>query len=288
MSGHSQEITRYGPWAIVTGASQGIGEGFARELARRGFHIVLVSRREAPLAALGEALTARFGVQTRVVTADMSEPGAGRRVVDATADLDVGLLVSNAGAARMGGFLQNELAHLSADLHLNAASHLELTHVFASRLRARGRPGGVLLVASTAALSPMALGANYSGAKAFMTNLGESLNRELAELDIDVTVLLPGPTHTKGLHERSDIAMGKLPMPAMSVNALVLEGLQALKRRKARHVAGAMNRWSARLMPRRLMAWVLSRVLRRNTASHLLPSAPIAEQASVTPIRSVA
>lgn len=270
-------IDRYGPWAIVTGASQGIGEGFGRELARRGFGIVLVSRRPERLEAMARALGDDFGVPTRVVGADLSVPGAGQAIVDATRDLDVGLVVSNAGAAHMGGFLQNSRAHLAADLHLNTLSHMELAHAFGSRLRARGRSGGILMVSSTAALQPMALGANYAAAKAYVYTLGASLNREFAEVDVDVTVLLPGPTDTHGLHHRTDVAMGNLPMTAMSVEALVAEGLGALYARKASHIAGAMNRWSARLLPRRLMSWLLSTILRRNTAQHLLPGAPIAE-----------
>lgn len=270
------QIKRYGPWAIVTGASQGIGEGFARQLAARGYHVVLVSRRPERLETLAGELSSSFGIQTRTVGADLSEPGAGTKVLEAVSDLDVGLLISNAGAAHMGGFLQNRVEDLSADLHLNALSHLELAHAFGSRLAAQGRSGGLLLVSSTAALQPMALGANYSGAKAFLYNLGESLHREFAEIDVDVTVLLPGPTNTQGLNDRTDIAMGNLPMTAMSVEQLVGEGLSALARRKSSHIAGAMNRWSARLMPRRLAAWMFSTLLRRNTAQRLLPGAPIA------------
>lgn len=283
----THSIKRYGPWAIVTGASQGIGEGFARQLAARGTHLVLVSRRTERLSELAEELQKSFGIETRVVAADLSVPGAARTILDAVRDLDIGLLISNAGAARMGGFLQNEVEHLTADLNLNALSHMELTHAFGSRLRAQGRPGGILLVSSTAALQPMALGANYSGAKAFLYNLGESLHRELREIDVDVTVLLPGPTETQGLNDRDDVTLGDLPMTAMSVDALVLEGLRALERKKPSHIAGAMNRWSARLMPRRLMGWVLSKLLRRSTAPRLLPTGPLAEAptASVNPIR---
>ncbi|MGH1340778.1 MAG: SDR family NAD(P)-dependent oxidoreductase [Nannocystales bacterium] len=273
------QITRNGPWAIVTGASQGIGEGFARELAGRGYDIVLVSRRTDRLAHLAHTLVADFGVQTRVVAADLSLPGAAQTIIDAVRDLDVGLLVSNAGAAKMGGFLQNRVEDLRADLHLNALSHLELAHAFGSFLRTRDRSGGILLVSSTAALQPIALGANYAGAKAFVHTLGESLHREFAEIDIDVTVLLPGPTDTTGLNHRTDIAMGNLPVPAMPVETLVHDGLRALEKRKASHIAGAMNRWSARLMPRRLLAWMFSTLLRRNAAEHLLPTAPIATPA---------
>jgi short-subunit dehydrogenase len=268
-------IKRYGPWAIVTGASQGIGEGFARELAARGYHIVLVSRRAEKLAPIAQELRNTYGVQARVATADLSRPGAGRALVESLRDLDVGLLISNAGGARMGGFLQNSLDDLAADLNLNALSHLELSHAFGSLLRTRGRSGGILMVSSTAALQPMAMGANYAGAKAFVHTLGESIHREFAEIDIDVSVLLPGPTDTHGLNHRDDVAMGNLPMTAMPVQTLVRQGLNALAARKSSHIAGWMNRMTA-LMPRRVLAWMFSTVLRRNTAKHLLPTAPIA------------
>lgn len=167
---------------------------------------------------------------------------------------------------------------------------MELAHAFGSQLRGRGRRGGILMVSSTAALQPIALGANYAAAKAYVMTLGESLHREFAEFGVDVTVLLPGPTDTHGLNHRTDIAMGKLPMPAMSVSTLVRQGLRALSHHRASHIAGFMNRWSARLMPRRLMSWLLSKMLRRNAAAHLLPLAPIAETPSpdVTQIATVA
>ena len=268
------DATDRGP--SLPGPHRALARSSPRALARRGYHVVLVSRRPERLAEFAQSLSAEFGVQTRVVAADLSVPGAGKQVMDAVGDLDVGLLVSNAGAARLGGFLQNRVEDLSADLNLNALSHMELSHAFGSRLRAQGRSGGILLVSSTAALQPMALAANYSGAKSFVLNLGESIHRELAEIGVDVTVLLPGPTDTKGLREQGDVALGNLPMAAMSVERLVSEGLRALSQRKASHVAGAMNRWSARLMPRRLAAWIFSKLLRRNAAKHLLPTAPIA------------
>lgn len=275
-------LDSYGPWAVITGASQGIGRGFAESIARAGLNVVLVSRRPEKLASLADELSTQFGVQTRVVAADLSVPGAGRGIIDEVRDLDVGLLISNAGAARMGGFLQNTLEDLSADLVLNTMSHLELAHAFGSKLRHEGRKGGILLVSSTAALQPIALAANYSASKAYVRNLGESLHREFGEVGIDVSVLLPGPTDTDGLNHRSDIAMGNLPMSAMSVDALVREGLGALKARRASHIAGFVNRVSA-WMPRSVLAWMFSTLLGRNASPKLLAAAPIAQP----PLRSL-
>ena len=275
-------IDRYGPWALVTGASSGIGAGFARELAERGYHLVLVSRRTDRLSTLADSLRESFGTEARVIGADLSMSGSATQIFATLGDLDIGLLISNAGDARMGGFLQNRLEHMTADLHLNAVSHMELVHAFGSRLRRQARAGGVVLVSSTAALQPVALGANYAAAKAFVHSFGESLHSELAEVDIDVTVVLPGPTDTDGLHHRDDIAMDNLPMPAMSVEALVKDGLRALESRRASRIAGVTNRVSARLMPRRVMGWMMGKLLRPHTAEHLLPTAPIAEGAPET------
>ena len=271
-------VQTYGPWAIVTGASQGIGEGFVRELAKRGMNIILTSRRPPRLEALANALSAEYKIETRVVKADLSVAGAGAQLMRSVEDLDVGLVISNAGGARMGGFLQNSLTDLRADLFLNVNSHLEIARSFAYTARSRDRRAGLLLVSSTAALQPMALGAGYSAAKAFVLNLGESLHRELAEVGVDVTVLLPGPTNTDGLNHRDDIAMGDLPMSAMSVERLVDEGLSALEARRASHIAGFMNRWIARLLPRRMLGWMFSTMLRRNAEPRLLPSAPLAAE----------
>jgi len=283
----ARNIKEYGPWAIITGASSGIGAGFARRLVHEGLHVVLVGRRRPALNELATELQAH-GAQTRVVVQDLAEPGAAQAVLDATEDLDVGVLVSNAGAGRMGGFLQNDAAALRSMLALNVIAQMELSHGFTTRLRRSGRHGGLLLVSSTAALQPVALGANYSAAKAYILNLGESLNAELRPLGIDVTVLVPGPTNTPGLNARDDIDMGSLPVPAMSVDAVVGEGLDALRRHRPRRVAGLVNRWMARLTPRALGGKIFGGMMGRIAPPRLRASAPLALPAGDVPqIRAV-
>ena len=283
----SKDIKQYGPWALITGASSGIGSGFARELAAKGLNVVLVARRALSLKSLAKELEAS-GVKTRTVVQDLAEPGAAQAVFDAVSDLDVGLLVSNAGAGKMGGFLQNRVEDLSQMLRLNVIAHMELSHVFASRFRRDGRRGGILLVSSTAGLQPVPLGANYSSAKAFVTNFGESLNAELAELGIDVSVVIPGPTNTAALTERTDVDMNKLPMPTLTVEAVVRQGLKALVRRRPSHIVGTINRWMARLTPKRMGSWIFGKLFHMNTAPRLLPTAPIAQQTSTYAVRSAA
>lgn len=281
----ARTISSYGPWAIVTGASSGIGAGVARRLAAEGLGVVLVARRGEALEALAAELEAT-GARARVVVQDLARPGAAEAVMRATEDLDVGVLVSNAGAARMGGFLQNRVDELRSMLALNVLAQMELSHAFASRLRTRERRGGLLLVSSTAGLQPTPLGASYSGAKAYVLNLGAALNVELRPQGIDVSVLVPGPTHTPGLDARDDVDMGALPVPAMSVEAVVSEGLAALTRGEPFRVAGRGNRWMARLMPRRVATRLFATMLRKVTPPRLRPEAPLALP-SPTRVRAV-
>lgn len=268
----SKFLDRYGQWALITGASSGIGVGFARALAARGFDLVLVARRDEPMRRLARALEQEHGTATRVIAADLSQPDSAHRVLEAIADLDVGLLVSNAGAGRMGGFLQNEAAQLESMLHLNVLTQMKLTHGFATGLVTHHRRGGILLVSSTSALQPVALGANYASAKAYVLHLGEALNLELAEQGVDVSVLVPGPTKTPGLQARDDVDFSGMPMKAMTVDAVVEQGLAALERRRPAHVAGWLNRWMARLLPRRLARRLWSALMRKATPARLQAS----------------
>lgn len=267
----AHNISKYGPWALVTGASSGIGSGFARTAARAGLNVVLVGRREP---ALGK-LAAELDVETRIVVQDLAAPNAAADVFASVADLDIGLLVSNAGAAKMGGFLQNRVEDLRAMVGVNVVAHMELSHLFATSLRTRGRAGGIVLVGSTAGLQPVALGANYSAAKAYVHNLGESLSAELRPLGVDVSVVIPGPTDTPALNERTDIDLSKMPMPTMSVQAVVDEALSALVRQQPSRVAGRLNRWMSRLTPKPLSSWMFGTLMRKNTPARLLPEAPL-------------
>lgn len=238
-----------------------------------------MARRELPLRRLESELKQK-GVKTRVIVQDLSEPGAAQNVFDTLADLDLGLLVSNAQAGKTGGFLQNLVEDLGQMLRLNVIAPMESAHYFASRFRHRRRRGGILLVSSTAGLQPVALGANCSSAKAFVTNLGKSLSAELRPLRIDVSVVVPGPTNTPALMHRMDIDMSRLPMPAMKPEAVVKQGLSALVRQRPSHTAGWLYRWMARLTPRRMSSWVFSLLMRKNTKPELLPEAPISQALS--------
>jgi short-subunit dehydrogenase len=265
---------QYGPWALVTGASSGIGTEFARQLAAEGLNLVLVARREEALHELGDELERDHRIETFVVAQDLANDGAAASVLDAVADLDVGLVVSNAGAGKMGGFLQNSSADLRSMLMLNVITQMELSHGFATRLASRGRRGGLLLLSSTTAFQPVPLGANYAAAKSYILNLGEALHSELKPLGIDVSVLVPGPTKTPGLLERDDVDFSVMPLPPMEVSDVVREGLNALVAKKRSRVPGLLNRLMAALTPRSLAIPMWGSLLRKGLAPRLLPANP--------------
>src|ERR1700740_1908601 len=135
---------RFGPWALVTGASSGIGKEFARQIAASGINIVLAARREDLLKEVGVEFSKRYGVEHRVVVLDLSREDFIEQLASATDDLDIGLVVSNAGTGNPGEFLKLDRQFLQATLRLSTMAHLDITHTFAAKLSKRGR-GGVLL-----------------------------------------------------------------------------------------------------------------------------------------------
>jgi short-subunit dehydrogenase len=191
---------RYGPWAVVAGASEGVGASFARELGVRGVNVVLVARRAAALAEVA----ATVATQARTVVLDLSAPDAADVLAAATADLDVGLLVYNAGAdPYMSQLLEQRVEVWQAMLARNCTTVLGAAHSFGGRLVARGT-GGIVLVTSGAAWAGAARLATYGATKAFDLLLAESLWAELAPHGIDVVAAILGATDTPALRRLLD------------------------------------------------------------------------------------
>jgi len=193
----------YGPWAVISGASDGTGAGYARRLAAAGLNIVLIARRAEALAAVAKDLEGRFGVSTRTLALDLMSADAGERILDATADLDVGLYISNAGADGGGSaYLNSPVERWQNVINMNVRTVATTAHGFGKRLAARKR-GGLLLMSSLAALGGQPWLAMYSATKAFEMVLAEALWAELGESGIHVlSVLAPAmttPTFHRGV-----------------------------------------------------------------------------------------
>ncbi len=202
---------RYGPWAIVTGASDGIGQACAHALAARGLHLVLVGRREDKLRTLARQLTHHQGVHTQVVVADLATDTGLQALLDDTATLDVGLLVAAAGYGSAGAFLDQRLDTELDMLTLNCRSVLAQCWHLGQRFKARGR-GGMVLFGSLLGFHGTPGSANYAATKAYVQSLAEALRVEWHAHGIDVLACAPGPVHT-GFAERAGMRMGLAARP---------------------------------------------------------------------------
>ncbi len=260
---------RFGPWALVTGASSGIGKEFARQIAASGIKIVLVARREALLNEVGVEFSKRYGVEHRVVVLDVSREDFIGQLASATDDLDIGLVVSNAGTGNPGEFLKHDRQLLHETLRLNTIAHLDITHHFGQKLGERRR-GGIILVGALGAENGIPCMANDGGAKAYVHSLCEALHYEFKPLGVYVTVLAAGVTNTAVI-DKFGLNPKTMPMKPMSVEQCVSEGLSGLLKNRSRVVPGRLNRILNALVPaslaRKLLADFLGKGLVSKAAS---------------------
>lgn len=216
-------VERYGPWAVVAGASEGTGAAFARALARRGVPSVLVARRPEPLAALAASIRDETGLSCLTLSLDLSDRAAADTIAEAVGAREVGLYVSNAGADPNGAhFLDRDIGAWSDYLQRNILTLIACCHHFGGAMRARRR-GGLLIVNSGACYGGGAFMAAYSGSKAFALNFGESLWSELKPQGVDVLNCVMTLTDTPALRRLLD--RNKLAFPSVAASAdAVAEG----------------------------------------------------------------
>jgi hypothetical protein len=253
------DSTRFGSWALITGASSGIGREFARQIAASGINVALVARREPLLKEAGAELSKLYGVEHRIVVADLSKDGFMNALVPATRDLDIGLVVSNAGTANPGEFLRLDRDSLAQLLRLNSLSHLDIAHHYGQRLAGRRR-GGIVLCGAMGAIGGIPYMANESGAKSYVQSFGEALHVELSPLGVNVTVLVVGPTQTPVI-EKLGLDPATMPIKPMSVEQCVSEGIEALKKNRATILPGRMNRIMSALIPSSLSRSMMGKML---------------------------
>ncbi len=203
---------RYGPWAIIAGASEGTGRAFAQQIAAAGINCILIARREAPLQVLADELRAAHGVEIVTGSVDLSHPDAAARIIELACAREIGLYVSNAGADTNGAhFLDKDIEAWLGLVNCNVMTSLRCCHHFGRLMRARGR-GGILLVGSGACYGSAPNLAVYSGAKAFDLCFAEGLWAELQPSGVDVLYLALNKTDTPAL--RALLAEKGLPVPA--------------------------------------------------------------------------
>lgn len=221
---------RYGPWAVISGASEGTGRAFARQVAASGIHCILLARREAPLAELAEQIRSESGVECICASVDLSLPDAFEKIVGVVGDREIGLFINNAGADPNGShFLDKEVDTWIGMINRNLVTTQRCTHHFAGLMRKRGK-GGLLFVGSGAGWGGGPFMATYSGAKAFDLCFTESLWAELKPHNVDVLHLVLTVTDTPALRQLLEDKKQPLPSRMAPPENVAAVGLAQLGR----------------------------------------------------------
>jgi short-subunit dehydrogenase len=251
-------LDRYGPWALVCGASEGIGAAFARALAEAGFGLVLIARRREPLEALAANLRTCFGSSVETEALDLAAVDLEARLRALAREHEIGLVVYNAALSIVSPFLDTPLADKQRILDVNVRGPVITAHVLGEPMAARGR-GGIILISSLTAFWGSAWVATYGASKAFNLSLGEALAHELGERGVDVLVSCAGATRTPGF---VSLVAGRKAPRAMSPEAVARQTLDALPKRGV-FVPGMSNHF---------IQLLLSHLLPRTTAVRIMAS----------------
>ena len=254
-------IKKHGNWALITGASKGVGAAFATRLAQLGMNLLLVARSGDLLEKNAAILRKEYGVSVIAITADLGKAEGVDAVFCASQDYDVGLLVSNAGTGKIRYFLEGTPTEDAELSYMNAIAHQRLAQHFGAGMAQRGK-GGVIFVSSTACFQPVPLMATYSACKIFVNHLAEALYHEWKPLGIDVAVVVLGPTETDGFYNlktEQGVDLTAMPMQLMQPAQVVDIALRALGK-KPLVTAG---------LPNKVFAFLSSRVLSRKHAARL-------------------
>lgn len=250
-------------WAVVTGASGGLGSAIASQLAARGYNLALAARRREPMDKLATELRDQHAIETRVLVADLADRREVASFADQVADLDVEVLVNNAGYGLHGEFVDMDMTRVEAMLDVNIFALTALTRSFAERMVARGG-GRILMVASLTGFQPIPGYAAYAAAKSYVRSFGEALHVELANQNVQVTVLSPGLMDTGFLDAAGQASSPSLRRMMTPVADTAKLGVDALFDNRASVIAGTMNRitaFSNRFTPRMLQARIAGRMM---------------------------
>jgi hypothetical protein len=256
----------HGKWALVTGASSGIGAALARELASRGAKLILTARRRDRLEALGQELAAE-GTETRIIVADLNDPVAPHQIYRVTerAGLEVEILINNAGLGQYGAFHTSDIEQEMSQVRVNCDAVIQLSRLFVPRMVERKR-GWVLVVASTASFQPMPYFATYAATKAFDRFFALGLAEEVAPHGIKVTALCPGPTESEFFNVARAGIFNRSAQPVEQVVRQAIDGLAAGERTVIPNFRGWLGAHIVRLLPTSLVTHQLEKMTRPKDA----------------------
>ncbi|MGA5462115.1 SDR family NAD(P)-dependent oxidoreductase [Mycobacterium sp. NPDC050041] len=264
---------KYGPWALVAGASDGVGAAFAEAAAQHGVNVVLLARRAEVLDEVADCIRRRTGVATRVLVTDLSAPDAVPSIVDATSDLDIGLMIYCAGAdADFAPFLENSVAAAESMLRRNCLVPMQLAHHLGQSMVRRGH-GGIVVLSSGAGFVGAPNMVTYGATKAFDMIFAEALWCELQPQGVDVLGVILGETDTPSLRRlrtARGLAEPDAPVPGATTVDEVVDAAFTNLGKGPTCMAGRQMRWGARLInpiPRGLLVRLMVRMSRRTMGS---------------------
>jgi len=230
---------KYGEYALITGASSGIGKEFAVQLANKGLNLVLVARRKNRLDDLALKLESQYKIKVRKIELDLLAENASKELITATNDLEIGLIVLSAGMEIHGDFIKNDLQKETDLVKLNTIIPMQLAHRFGEKMMKRKR-GGILFVSSTFGHQSVPYFANYAATKAYILSIGQALNYEFKKSGVDVTVLSPGLTRTEMVDNMLGINFRKMPIFEMRVTPVAKKAINSLGKKQAT-IPGSWN-----------------------------------------------
>lgn len=256
-------LRRHGEWAVVTGASSGIGREIALRLAAARISLVLTGRSEAALRDVAAQATAH-GVRTMVLPLDLADPRAPGEIEQSTAGLDAGILINSAGFGSGGNLVHSSLDAELAMIDVNCRALLELTHRFGQRF-VRQKRGAIVMLSSIVAFQGVPRSANYAATKAYVQSLGEALAREFAGTGVRVLTAIPGPT-VSGFAARAGMRLGAADSAA-EVAGDVMAALASGRSRVVPGRTGKLLLYSLMTAPRRLRIRIMERIMGSMTLS---------------------
>ncbi|MEM7039308.1 MAG: SDR family NAD(P)-dependent oxidoreductase [Bacteroidota bacterium] len=202
----------YGDWALITGATSGIGKELARKLGEAGFKLVITGRREHLLQELSTELFDQYQTEVIPMPGDLSKPAEVETLIQDVAHLDIGIAILNAGFGTSGKFIDSDLEKEINMLDLNCKTLMVMTHHFANKMKKQAKKGAIVLLSSMVAFQGVPNAAHYAATKAYVQSLGEALARELKPEGVDILCAAPGPVQS-GFSSRANMKMGKSLRP---------------------------------------------------------------------------
>ncbi len=260
---------KYGPWALIAGSAEGLGEAWSVALARKGVNLIMVDHQEDKLMTLSEKLHNDFGIETNPLLIDLSDPDSSDRIIEQSSQFDCRLLIYNAAYSKIKPFTSHTTEELRYFIGINTYTQLKLVHAFAKLLVENKKGGGIIMMSSLAGLIGMQLVAPYAATKAFTWNLAEAIHHELKPFNIDVMACIAGATSTPA-YLKTDPKYGRLKPMVMKPEEVAESALKSLGR-KTLYIPGFSNRLNyfilMRLLPRKLASRIANNTMKKMYSS---------------------